>query len=71
VIQETGIILNLCIIKTPVSPVPADHPLKKRHFEAFLKHPPQNNWNLTPITLKHPPQNNWNLTPINLKTIGI
>jgi hypothetical protein len=32
VIHKIGEILNSCIIKTPASPVPADHPLKTRLF---------------------------------------
>jgi hypothetical protein len=43
VIQDFSETLSLCIIKTIASPVPADHPLKTRHFEAAPKHPSRNN----------------------------
>jgi hypothetical protein len=43
VIQNFSKTLNLCIMKTAASPVPADNPLKTRHFEAAPKHPSLNN----------------------------
>jgi hypothetical protein len=43
VIQDFSKTLNLCIMKTAASPVPADNPLKTRHFEAAPKHPSLNN----------------------------
>jgi hypothetical protein len=39
VIHKIGKTLNLCIIKTPESPVPADHPLKTRLFRHAQKPP--------------------------------
>jgi hypothetical protein len=53
VIQNFSETLNLCIMKTAASPVPADHPSK----QGILR-PPQN-------TLLGTIKNNWNLTPIN------
>jgi hypothetical protein len=46
VIQENGKNLNLCIIKTPASHAPADHPLKTRRFEHLQKRPLLHDFNM-------------------------
>ena len=46
VIQENGKTLNLCIIKTPASHAPADHPLKTRRFEHLQKRPLLHDFNM-------------------------
>jgi hypothetical protein len=76
VIQENGKTLNLCIIKTPASHAPADHPLKTRRFEHLQKRPLLHDFNMKklesdPNYRKMSPHGGRHKRVFNVKTIGI